>query len=448
MNELLPFQKEGIAFFERKKRGILGDDMGLGKTIQAIEITRGKFPILIICPKGLKENWHKEIFKWTGEKAVLVPESTDIEKVNVVIAHYDTITKHLDLLKRVWRCIILDESHYIGNGKTSRTKSAQAISRKSFAQYKLCLSGTPIKNTVMELPSQLTFVDRLNEFGGFWGFIEQYCSRDTIYVKGGKQKKVITGPKNLVSLGVKLRESCMMRRRKQDVLKQLPDKRIAIIEAPIEKAFIPAYEQAKHGFIDGLEKDSPAEAMVRIEKMKQACARGKMKTILQWIEDFKKGGRKLVVFADHIEIQEALYEGIEDCISTRYQGAPYAVSRFQEDPDTKVIVCSLKADSEGHNMTAASDVLFTELGWTPSIHDQAADRTHRIGQKNAVTAWYLLGKNTIEEKIMSIIQDKRHLIEKVVEGENVTRNGGVFSMLLDEYKAEKQKVDNGKKLTK
>ena len=164
-----------------------------------------------------------------------------------------------------------------------------------------------------------------------------------------------------------------------------------------------------------------AEQLVRLNHLRQLAAAGKLPVALAWISDFLASDEPLVVFAEHLAIQRALLE--------RFPNAPHilgadsslkrqqAVDAFQDEDGPQLIICSLKAASQGITLTRASNVAFLELDWTPARHDQAEDRLHRIGQDSAVTAWYLLAPDTIDETMAELLQRKRSVINAVTDGQ-------------------------------
>ena len=166
-------------------------------------------------------------------------------------------------------------------------------------------------------------------------------------------------------------------------------------------------------------KAEKALQLTRIEHLKGLSAKGKMEPAIEWIDNFLEADEKLIIFASHIEIQKALLKKYPD--SARIMGEDDSatrasnVDRFQNS-DCKVIVCSLKAGSVGITLTAASNLVFLELGWTPAEHDQAEDRALRIGQENAVTAYYLIGEETIDTEIQQIIEKKRVIVNAATDG--------------------------------
>ncbi len=491
--QLRPFQRAGVSYMTERKRVLLGDEMGLGKTVQGIAaVCHAKaFPCLVICPVSLQLNWVREIEKWAVDKRVTmeVEESADF-----TVIPYSQVVKHENILKKGthWQALICDESHYVKNSKAQRTKVVKSIAKGIPNIY--LLSGTPIVNRPAEFITQLQILDRLNEMGGWKHFTDRYCD--------AKQERFglnINGASNLTELNSRLRASCYIRRFKKDVLKELPDKQRSVIEVPISNR--KEYEstrkevreelaqlkikskeftqdvlnevanskleqvQEKWGELFPEEKvpsaDSSAklkrllharllrresfiensEGILLLNKLKIRSMQGKLKAAVEWIDHFLESGEKLVIFCDHIEAQEAIYNKLakkSTAIMSHMdtETRQKSVDRFQNDKKIQAIVCSLGAAGVGFTMTASSNVLFIEQGWTPAIHDQAEDRTHRIGQKNAVTAYYMLGKDTIDGDIYGLIQKKRAIVSAAsdgIEGEDVS----VVRLLIDQLASER-----------
>jgi SWI/SNF-related matrix-associated actin-dependent regulator of chromatin subfamily A-like protein 1 len=160
---------------------------------------------------------------------------------------------------------------------------------------------------------------------------------------------------------------------------------------------------------------------VRLNNLRQLAARGKLPTALAWIADFMASGEPLVVFAEHVATQHAVLERFPGALhilgADSARSRQDAVDSFQSEDGPQLIVCSMKAASQGITLTRASNVAFLELDWTPARHDQAEDRLHRIGQESAVSAWYLLAPDTIDETMAELLQRKRTVIDAVTEGQ-------------------------------
>lgn len=219
----------------------------------------------------------------------------------------------------------------------------------------------------------------------------------------------------------------MIRRLKEQVLKELPAKRRATITIEMDDKSRREYDrliaEAKTAIEEARESGESlgAEHLALIEKSKQAAAKGKMKAALEWISDFIESGQKLIVFATHTSVVTELMQTFggqavkvtgDDNQAARQQ----AVDRFQNDKSVRLFVGNIKAAGVGLTLTAASDVTFLELAWTPGDHEQAEDRAHRIGQNSNVTAWYLLAENTIDEEIFNLLETKRQVVDKVTDG--------------------------------
>lgn len=460
--ELLPFQKAGVAYVVEAKRCIIGDECGLGKTIEALATIQklNAYPAIVVCPASLKYNWEKEVKKWLPGKTVQVLNGNGrLEKVAITIVNYDLLKKWQEQLLTIKaQAIIYDESHYIKSYKSQRSRLAKSLSKK--IPVRLCLSGTPLLNRPQELINQLAVLGRLDDMGGFWFFAQHFCNAPHPTRFGLD----MSGASNLKELNERLRSVCYIRRRKEDVLKELPDKRQTIIELEIDnqreyqkaKADVISYLSAKamadKDFLESIselpieeqrrkrwaraeeaaQKASRAEELVKIEALKKLTVDGKMAGIEEWIESFLETGEKLVVFAHHRDVINRLttkFKSVRIIGGDKAEDRQKAVDQFQTNPDCRLIVCSLQASGVGITLTASSNVVFLELGWNPAIMTQASDRCHRIGQKDAVNIWYLLGKNTIDEDILRLIEGKRKVVDGATDGIDVEKEEGILSGL-------------------
>lgn len=197
---------------------------------------------------------------------------------------------------------------------------------------------------------------------------------------------------------------------------------------PLEIDNRPEYDALEQDLIGWIRAEVPdrldaalrAQALVKVGALRRLTARGKLAAALEWLETFAASGEKLVVFAHHREVQDAVQRRFP--AAARVLGVDRAavrdanVRRFQDDPDATLCVCSLEVAAHGFTLTAAADAAFLELGWTPAGHDQAEDRVHRITQDRAVTAWYLLAADTIDERIAALIDHKRAVVGSVTDG--------------------------------
>lgn len=446
--ELRPFQKAGVSYMIRNKQVLLGDEMGLGKTVQAIAAIHSlsAYPCLVICPASLKLNWEREFNKWLPNKETWImdkefePRHDAGAFPDVCIINYDRLNRFEGIIENMgFQGLICDESHYLKNGSAKRTQAVKKIAKH--IDYKFLLTGTPVLNNPYELISQLQILGKLDEFGGWAGFTGRYCGQRNHW--GGFDR---SNAKNLEELNEKLRSLLFVRRIKKDVLKELPDKQRVIV--PIDITNRKSYEKAKANLIKFiydtvlLETQDPiraymkadnarrAEIIVGITTLKKVAAYGKIKQTCEWLSNFKETGEKLVIFAHHKQVISKIQEWHEKEYgtkmpeitgSTSITKRQEAVDAFQNNPTIQFIILNIKAGGVGLTLTAASNVLFLELDWTPAAHDQAEDRCHRIGQKDNVTAYYLLGEKTIDMDIYQVIQEKRGIVNQITGDKELTK---------------------------
>jgi superfamily II DNA or RNA helicase len=425
--ELHPFQRAGVRYALERRRTFIADEQGLGKTVQALAALErdGAFPAIVVCPASMKLMWEREANKWLPKRTVALlegrteegwPEKAD--EADIVVVNYDILEAHAErLIKRGVQALVLDESHYLKNPGAQRTKAAfRLVEGLDDNTLRLALTGTPILNRADELIAQLRVLGRLKEFGTGAGLSRRF--RD---------------PGTDDRLHWNLRASCYVRRTKQQVLPQLPDKQRETI--PVMLSNERDYRLAEQDVITWL-RSLPldfktveskvaaalrAEQLVRLNELRQLAARGKLPTALAWIEDFLASGEALVVFAEHIEIQKEVLAKFPGALhilgSDSTKARQDAVDAFQRHDGPQLIVCSLKAASQGITLTRASNVAFLELDWTPARHAQAEDRLHRIGQESAVNTWYLLAPDTIDETMSEVLERKKALIGSVTDGQ-------------------------------
>jgi SWI/SNF-related matrix-associated actin-dependent regulator of chromatin subfamily A-like protein 1 len=440
--DLRPFQRAGVEYIVRHAQGkaYLADEMGLGKTIEALAVLQAyeAFPALIVCPASLKYNWELETQRWLRERGVYIVDAKHrwVESADVVIVNYDLLWRIKELTYRNWKAIVFDESHALKNPKTKRTMAALEIASR--APIRLALSGTPVLNRPHELVSQLEIIGRINDFGGKWAFLNRYCKAWDGSFRGAN---------NIEELNEKLRQICYIRRLKVDVLSELPAKQRTPIPLSINNRS--EYDEAEANFLewlamreggDAAAKAMNAEAITRIEKLKQLAAHGKLQAVIAWIEEFLETGSKLVIFAHHLKIIDAIADNFSRALTLKGEDSPEerqaAVEAFQEDPERRLFVASLTAGGLGITLTAASNVAFVELGWTPAVHNQAEDRLHRIGQKDSVNCWYLIAKDTIEERILTMIEEKRMIVDAATQGGLPDPSGSFIGELLLELRSQ------------
>ena len=464
------YQKQGIAYALEKKRCIMGDEPGLGKTAQAIGTmtASGAWPVLVICPASLKENWRREFKKFGDVNAIILNDANkntwqyfyESKKKNgeplvkAFIVNYESLKKFFVLrIKRqqrftlksvefdkridLFKSVIIDESHKCKSSRTQQSKFVQGICKGK--EYILELTGTPVVNNNEDLIQQLNILGRLEDFGGYKKFEERYC--------GGANKS-----SHIKELNYYLNKFCFFRRQKKDVLKWLPEKTRVTLVTDIDNRN--EYNTAKRDVIkylkdwkkaddDKLQRAIRGAVMVKMGILKQISSKGKTKAAIEFIHNMIDGGEKLIVFCFLKQVVQELKKEFPKAVTVtgddNEKEKQRSVDSFQSDPDTKLIILNYRSGGTGLTLTAASNVLFVEFPWTYADCCQAEDRAHRNGQKNAVTCTYLLGKDTIDEYMYNLIQTKKDIANGVTGTDDtvkVSTQQMVMDAALDLFKDE------------
>ena len=432
--ELAPFQWAAVRYALRARRVFLADEQGLGKTVEALAAIEAAdaYPAIVVCPASLKLNWQREVGTWLAHRSVVVVEGRMAvpPSADIAILNYEIVAAHREALaRRRPRALVIDESHYCKNPQAKRT---QAVRRLASAVppdgLRLALTGTPVLNHADELIAQLRVIGRLEDFGS-----------------GARFSRQFQGERSEERLHWHLRRRCFVRRLKSEVLPQLPAKRQVVV--PMALTNTAEYRLAEKDVIEWLraqpldlsELNAKIAAALRAKRLAQLgtlqrlAARGKLHPALGWIGDFLVSGEPLVVFARHLEVQEAVLERFPDALHLLGRDSlaarEAAVRAFQSADGPPLIVCATRVAAQGITLTRASNVAFLELEWTPAMHDQAEDRCHRIGQRDAVTAWYLLAAETIDETMARLIQRKRAIVGAVTDGRQFDADGLVEQVI-------------------
>jgi len=448
-----PYQKAGSAYMVEHGRAINGDDMGLGKTIQSLSAveTVNAYPCIIVCPASLKLNWANEIRKWLPNRTWAIYEGRNGNggtAADFVIINYDILADNMETASTIVRsrngkpktvvkvtgigdlpspsALIIDESHYIKEQSSRRTKAVTFLAAKvPNGNPVFLLTGTPLLNDrSRELVPQLLALGYLTEEGGHDNsvgkFLYRYCDPQP-----SARGTEFNGHTNDAELASWLRQTCLVRRTKEQVLTELPPKQRAQQFTQLSAADMRVYNQLKDEAAKYAKK-TKAEQLVFMTKVKRAIGIAKIPAAITWIEDFLLTGRQLVVFAYHKEVQDALINALRNSgheVTQILGGQSTKVTEEQKakfmSGESNVMVASLKAAKEGHTLTSAHNVFVPELNWTPGEHNQAEDRTHRIGQTLPVMIWYLLSTNTIDNSLFDRIERKRSAINAIVDGEGI-----------------------------
>lgn len=436
---LRPYQLEGARMLaiDFGLNGLLADEMGLGKTAQAICAIRSRsdeaLPSLVCVPGSLKANWAKEIQLWHPGATVEIlkgrakPDAEFTPTADYTVINYDILTSWEPNLTGKFSSVIFDECHRIKNNKALWTKAAVKIARS--ARYRLFLSGTPITSRPIDFFNTLKLLAPA-VFPNWKNFVQKFCDLKPSRYSGSGMD--YSGASNLDELN-RLASAFMIRRLKEDVLSDLPEKQRIVMPIQID---MKAYEDAEERAL----AERPLEA---IEICKQAAIEGKIRHAIDWIADYLGEGRKLVVFATHKKTLDRLADAFPGC--ARIDGNVPSdkrqpiVDRFQNDDDCRLFIGNLQAAGVGLTLTAASATLTLELGWTPSEHIQAEDRVHRIGQEaGSVEAYYMIAQDTIDEDIMNVLDAKMGNISEAVDGRRVNPDE-LLRVRMQRYENKRQK---------
>lgn len=441
--QLRPFQEEGVrAIYRFKGRALLGDEQGLGKTVQALSwIYRlpKLRPVVIVTPASMKYTWQAEASLHFGLRTEVLEGRQPAQHLPgpIVVLNYQILSHWLPtLLKHQPQCVVLDECQAIKNKKSQRTKAALALTAN--ARSVLGLSGTPILNRPIEFWSALQAICP-GLFPKYFAFGFRYCGAK--YTPWGWQFNGAARSDELHSILV---NSCMIRRLKKDVAKELPTKSRKTIVFRLSD--YREYEKAHAEFLTWLRQTMPGryakakkcQALVKVGYLLRLAAQLKSNWVAQWIEEFLANhpGKKLVALTMHRDVIKTMKERFRDSVvidgSVTGRKRQEIVRMFQLNTKVRLLFGNVKAAGVGITLTAASDLVYLDFPWTPGDLLQGEDRIHRIGQKEAVMIYYLAAKDTIEEKLMRILHTKAKTLASVLDGKSEGADLDVFNQLLQQ----------------
>lgn len=461
--ELRPFQRAGVAYALTARRCFIADDMGLGKTLMSLaavealgEREGSAYPLVVVCPATLTHNWRAEAHRWLPHRSVRIVEGRKefpSEEADITVIGWSNVAHWTDELAGA-ASYVFDESHYAKSPTAQRTKAAAKIA-KGAPGLVLCLTGTPVTNRPAEYAAQLEILGQLKAFGGRWAFYKRYCNA----FKDRFGQWHVDGASHLDELNDRLRASCYIRRTKDQVMAELPPvEHQPLVVAGAAKAMreyrkaeadIVAYMAARAVAIAEELGTNPRSAAVRarlraeanehlvqISQLRRLAALAKLEALDEWVQARLDVGRKVVLAAHHRDVVDALaakYGGLKIQGGQATEEVEAHKARFMTEPveSAPVIVLSIQAAKTGHTLTAAQDVCFVELPWTPADLDQTTARCHRIGQRGSVTATYLLAEGTVDEQIFELIATKRSIVEMAIDGRSTgSPAGGLDSELV------------------
>lgn len=461
---LLPYQRAGVAYCLRQRRVILGDEMGLGKTPQLIAVAvRAKAEgqrVLVVCPPSLREMWKRALSTFAphlthdvveGTKPVSVPDT------DVVIIGDAVLTPWAPVLEKVhFGAILVDEAHRFKTEKAKRTKALLALARGVRADgYVVLASGTPAVNRPVELVSLLDIVGALQPvFKNAGAFKWRYC--DPVKNDFGW---TFNGATNSAELHSKLRGSCYVRRRKDDVLTELPAKRRAQLPVVLTNSQLREYLRIERDFLawvfdrggrEAVLKASRAETITQLTAMRQALGKAKVDFAVEHIASLVEADEPVVVFAHHRSVIDALYQecATRSIVDARWKvvkvvggmgddAKQEAVDDFQSGK-ANIFIGNYQSAGVGLTLTRANQWMSVELPFTPAELKQAEDRCHRISQDRPVTAWHLTGARdngelTLDDRMFGLLNAKEENLTAVLDGfgEDLgAEDGSLISALL------------------
>lgn len=420
-SKLYPFQKDGLDFLHNSGgRALLADSPGCGKTYQTLAYIQESSPskVLIVSPASVCYMWQDkttELLGWSTEVVEGYTKEFDTN-ARVIICSYNVFTNRIYELKEMgFALVVYDEIHALSNNKSKRSKAAKLLLTESI----IGLSGTPFLNRPVELFPLLNLIQP-HVWSNFWKYVHRYCDARKDHFGHWDFK----GATNLGELKERL-EHVMLRRTKDDVLKDLPAvTKTYLPYLPQEQSLVKTYQQA---YEVAKAQPSNVSPRIRILEMRKVIGLMKVKPAIELAEDILVDNGKVVLFAIHKDVVAQLEEGLEKYNVVKIVGdTPQKdrndiVNKFQSDPEVRVAIIS-EAGGEGINLFAASNLIFVEREWNPGKETQIIGRCHRIGQTQPVQVYYIIAKNTIDERIHRLIEKKAEVLGQVISFEDIPVN--------------------------
>ncbi|HEY5335389.1 MAG TPA: DEAD/DEAH box helicase [Mycobacteriales bacterium] len=459
--DLMPHQAQLVAKAKEGHRTfLLADEPGLGKTAQALLAAQAAaaFPLLVVVPNVVKTSWAREAAMWTPKHAATVIHG-DGETVDafcdVVVVNYDILDRHVGWLGSFgFRGMIIDEAHFIKNKSSQRSQNVLALSRqireRTPRPLLMALTGTPLINDI-------------EDFLAIWEFLGWITGTevgpDLLHALETNATTPLD-PSFYPAARESMIEMGIVRRRKMEVAKDIPARRIADVPVELEGPAGSSVREAERKLVQRLlkryrstvaaRKDSDEIVDVDASIIRQVCARelrdsnddntgdnvfsmmrrigqAKAELAADYTAQLSRNAGKVVFFAKHIDVMDAAerlfakrgigYSSIRGNQTTRVRQAN--IDAFVNDEDSQVIVCSLTAAGVGINLQVSSNVVLAELSWTAAEQTQAIDRVHRIGQDQPVTAWRVIATHTVDTRIAELIHAKESLAARALDGSGV-----------------------------
>lgn len=436
--KLLNFQKEGLDFLIKSSgNALLADEMGLGKTVQTLAYLateKQAFPVLVVSPLVTLNNWQREIEKFLKRKGrngrindqkaptsvmIRTGKHEPINRHDFYIINYELLHKRAnDLAELGIKTVVCDEVHNLRSKTTKKYHAIRKLAALPSVRYRIGLSGTPIYNRGSEI-WPIVDILRPGLLGNFREFCEYFC-----YVN--EKGKAIVLENKRESLRNELQKHVMLRRKKSDVLKELKDKvrYKEVIDADTDYYFDELdkmwtrLEEEQKAAKTAFDKFVSYRRVIQSER--QVAGIAKIPYVINFVKNIMEIEESVVVFCHHHAIHRLLTKSLQEFSPVSIIGGQdirerqQAIDTFQSGK-SKLMIAGLRAGNVGITLTRARYVIFAELDWSPAIHQQAEDRLHRIGQKNTVFAYYLIGNGTLDDHVAGVLVDKSYEIDAIMD---------------------------------
>lgn len=432
--QLRDYQLQGLTWLQQVRLleagAILADDMGLGKTLQVICILEGRS--LVVAPTSVLDSWCEQLGRFRPGLEVCRYHGANREfssSADVVITSFAILRREPETFSEEWNTLVVDEGQNIKNPDSATSQAVYSLS----GNFRVSLSGTPVENKAEDLWSQFHFV--------FPELLGSRAKFEKQFARGLRR-----GERNVAERLRRRIAPFILRRKKQDVLQELPPKTEVVLSCELsetertlyESVYLSSQETVRKALQNSSEMMAALEALLRL---RQVCAHSalvpgattsessKCDLLLESLEISKEAGHRCLVFSQWTSMLDLIQERLEETELSfgRLDGSTKdrkkVIDEFQREDGPDLLLLSLKAGGVGITLTAADHIYLYDSWWNPAVEDQAADRAHRIGQSNPVLVHRLLAKDTVEEKVLELQEKKRELADNILSGEAVSKAG-------------------------
>ena len=450
---LRDYQKDGVKWlkylYDNNFGGCLADDMGLGKTLQTITLLsyiypKAQEPSLIVMPRSLLNNWQNELKKFNPDLTFYLyyEQTRDIDEIknyNIILTTYAVVRNDIEKLKDIdFDTIILDESQNIKNIDSKISKAVMLLQ----AKHKFALSGTPIENSLFELYSLFRFIN-----SGMFKTVNDFKRDFAIPIQSEANEDIAKVLKAKIT-------PFLLRRLKKDVLKDLPPKQEQVVYVQMASDHKKLYEQKRDYYrqiltqqieTNGIQ-NSRFMILQAFNDLRQIASAPELKTdddtitsskidmMFEMLEDIVLNGHKVLIFANFLGSLDLISQKADELgykhllMTGSTKNRQELVDKFQNNKDIKLFLMTLKVGGVGLNLTQADYVFIFDPWWNKAAQNQAIDRAHRMGQKNTVFSYELITKDTIEEKILDLQNQKQDITDMIISGDE----GGLKQLTPDD----------------